>query len=184
MAFFSRLRIAVLLALVLVVLAAGWWIHVKSDSAGYLRAEDHYTKAIQRQQIEAANTLAAEIEKTRRAEKALANAKNQQDLKDANHQKTVADLSDRLRTLAGPAGRLRDPHATATATACVQGSGNPPTDPATPAHPGAADSTDASGLLSAQLSGLLRRLTAEADAINNAYASCRPDAYTVRQAPP
>lgn len=170
--------IAALLA-VIVLLVAAWRIHIKADAAGYARAESIYTAAIQRQQIDAANTLAAEIEKTRSAEQALATAKNNQDVKDAKHQKTVADLSDRLRTLAGPAGRLRDPYA----AACGQCGANPPADPASASQPGAADPADAGGLLSAQLSGLLRRLTAEADTINAAYISCRADAYTVRRPP-
>ena len=171
-------RIAAALALVLAVLAVGWRVHVKADAAGYARAQATFTSAIQQQQIDAANTLAAEIKKTLSAEQALATAKNNQELTDAKHQKTIDDYSHRLRNLAGPAGRLRDPHA---AAAECRPCSVKPQDPATaPAQPGAADPAQAGGLLSAELSGLLRRLTREADDINAAYASCRADAYTLR----
>ncbi|MDP3652026.1 MAG: hypothetical protein Q8R67_10120 [Rhodoferax sp.] len=146
------------------------------EGRGYDRAKAEDRASIEKVKREAANTLAGEIQKTRKAEQALQAITNTQDLKDANHAKTVADLSDRLRRIAGPAGRLRDPHA----TGC--GSGGSSTPGADPGAPGdrPADGAEASGLLSAELSGLLRGRLREADEINTAYISCRADVYTVR----
>lgn len=149
------------------------------EQRGYDRAEADYMAAIERLHAEAAATLADQVNKTRSAEQALIDAKNKQDLKDATHSQTLADLSVRLRRAAdraGTAGGLRDPNA----AQCGRGGGAPPPGPATAASPGAADPAEAGGLLSEQLAGLLQQLTREADDINAAYASCRADAYTVR----
>lgn len=147
------------------------------DQRGYDRAMAEATAATNTLKAQAAATLASETAKTRSAEQALQAIKNTQELQDAAHQNTVADLSDRLRRLAGPAGRLRDPHA----VGCGRGSGGAPGAAATTPGDRAADTTEAGGLLSAGLSGLLQRLQREADTINIAYASCRADAYAVRQ---
>jgi hypothetical protein len=146
------------------------------EQRGYDRAEADYTAAIERLHADAAAKLAEEVNKTRAAEQALNEAKNNQELKDATHTQTIASLSDRLRRAAGPAGRLRDPNA----THCGGSGGSPEGGPATTANAGAADHAEAGGLLSEQLSELLQRLAREADDINAAYASCRADAYTVR----
>lgn len=147
------------------------------DQRGYDRAMAEATAATNALKAQAAATLASETAKTRSAEQALQAIKNTQELQDAAHQNTVADLSDRLRRLAGPAGRLRDPYA----VGCGGGSGGAPGAAATTPGDRAADTTEAGGLLSAGLSGLLQRLQREADTINIAYASCRADAYAVRQ---
>ncbi len=138
-----------------------------------------YEAAIEKKKAEAATLLATETAKTRTAEQALQAFTDSQNLKDANHEKTITDLSTRLRVLAGPAGRLRDPHA----TGC--GGGGDSAQGAVASAPGdrPADGAEAGGLLSAELSGLLQRLQLEADTINVAYASCRADALAVR-APP
>ncbi len=160
------------------LLAGAYALERHVEQRGYDRAAAEYTAAIQKLQAEAATTLAAETAKTRSAERALAAAKTNQELKDATHQKTIAGLSDRLRTAAGPAGRLRDPNA----TPCGCGGDRPPGDPATATAAGATDRAAAGGLLSEPLTELLQRITREADDINAAYASCRADAYTVRSA--
>ena len=134
------------------------------------------TVAINKQKAEAAATLASETDKVHAAERALQDFKNDQELQDADHKKTVTDLSDRLRRIAGAAGRLRDPNA----AGCGQGSGGATNQTATTAGGGPADPAQAGGLLSAELSGLLAQLTKEADDINIAYTSCRADAYAVR----
>ena len=127
---------------------------------------------------DAAERLALEMQNTRRAEQALLQAKNTQELKDATHRKTIDSLSDRLRTLAVNQ-RLRDPHA-AQAPGCGAGHSSPAGDAATAPGGRAADPAQACGILSAELAEVLQRLTREADDINLAYASCRADAYTVR----
>ncbi len=149
------------------------------EGLGYDRARAEHNAAIEKVKRKAADTLASETNKTRTAEQALQDFKNTQELQDATHQKTVADLSSRLRTLAGAPRRLRDPHA---AGCGPSGSGTP--SEAAPAPGGrTADPAEAGGLLSAELGGLLQRLTFEADTINVAYASCRADAYAVRSPP-
>lgn len=170
------LKISAALALV----AALFFAEQHIEGRGYDRAKAEDTAALAQQKTQAADQLALETDKTRATERALQALKNTQELQDATHQKTIADLSSRLHTLADNAGRLRDPHA---AGCGPSGSSTPSA--ATPA-PGdsAANPANAGGLLSADLSGLLQRLTAEADTINIAYASCRADAIAVRGLPP
>ncbi|WP_342617245.1 hypothetical protein [Rhodoferax sp. GW822-FHT02A01] len=131
----------------------------------------HTTDALEIQTIktEAASKLAVETQKTRNAEQALQAFTNAQNLKDADHEKTVADLHDQLRRAAGPSGRLRDPNA----TGCGAGGDSATGQVASPSNDSPADGAEAGGLLSTQLTGLLQRLQSEADTINDAYASCR-----------
>ncbi len=140
---------------------------------------DRYETALAKQKAEAATMLAGETAKTRATEQALQAFKNTQELNDANHQKIVADLSDRLRRAAGPAMRLRDPNAT---PGCWAGGGSAPSQTTSPTDTGPADGTQTAGLLSAELTGLLSKLTREADDINDAYASCKADSIAVRAA--
>lgn len=171
--------ILIKIATVVALLAALFFGEQYIEGRGYDRARAEDNAAIEKVKREAAGQLAIETNKTRTAEQALQDFKNTQELQDATHQKTVADLSSRLRTLAGAPGRLRDPHA----AGCGPSGGSTPGE-AAPAPGGRpADPTEAGGLLSADLSGLLQRLQLEADTINVAYASCRADAYTVRGAP-
>jgi hypothetical protein len=168
--------ILIKIAVVVALLAALFFGEQYIEGRGYDRARAEDNAAIEKVKREAADTLASETNKTRTAEQALQDFKNTQELQDATHQKTVADLSSRLRNLAGAPGRLRDPHA----AGCGPSGGSTPSE-AAPAPGGRpADPTEAGGLLSADLSGLLQRLQLEADTINVAYASCRADAYTVR----
>ncbi len=164
---------------VLAVLAGLYALERHVEQRGYDRAAAEYTAAIQKLQAEAATTLAIETAKTLSAEQALDTAKNNQELKDATHTKTITVFADRLRSATGPAGRLRDPNA----TQCGGSGGSPPGDPATATAAGPTDRAEAGGLLSEQLSELLQRLAREADDINAAYASCRADAYTLRAQP-
>lgn len=161
---------------VLALLAALLYAETYIEGLGYSRAQAEATATINQQKADAAALLATETDKARAAEAALQAIKNNQEIQDAEHQKTVAGLSARLRDLAGPSGRLRDPNA--AGCRCGGGSATGPTAPA----PGdrAADPTEAGGLLSAQLSGLLQQLGREADDINDAYISCRVDAFAVR----
>lgn len=173
----ALLKIAAGIAAVLALLAGLYFAEQYIEGRGYDRAKAEDQAAIEKVKREAADTLAGEIQKTRKAEQALQDITNTQNLKDANNAKAVTDLSDRLRRIAGPAGRLRDPHAGA---GCGGGSSGAPC-----ADPGAssdspADPAEAGGLLSVELSGLLRERLREADDINDAYISCRADVYTVR----
>ena len=164
-------------ALAAVVLLFGAWQYV--DGRGYNRAAAEYTTAINDQKTKAAALLASETAKVHAAELALQSITQTQNLKDANHVQTLADLSDRLRRAAGPAGRLRDPHA----AGCGAGGSSSGIDAATAASGGAVNATQTGGLLSAAASEFLLTIAREADTINAAYQSCRTDAYTVRGKP-
>lgn len=143
---------------------------------GDARATERWVKVIEEQKTKAIKVLANEVAKVAAVERALEDAKNEQELQDAANQKTVAGLSARLRDLAGPAGRLRDPNA----DGCGGGGAGAQRQAARSANDRADDAAEAGGLLSAELGELLQRLTREADDINNAYASCRDDALGVR----
>lgn len=138
--------------------------------------------SIERNKDDAARELAAQIERTRLAEKALRVQKEAQEIRDVQAKTVSDDLRRQLRTAAGPAGRLRDPHA----VACVGGgssSGSAKGGIATTADAGATDGASAGGLLSAELTEFLLGQAATADAINDAYASCKNTLTTERAAP-
>jgi predicted Abi (CAAX) family protease len=169
-----HIKVAALLASIMLLFGA--WQY--ADSRGYNRARAAYTAAIVAQKAQASALLASETAKVRTAEQALQAITNSQNLKDAENVQNLATLSDRLRRAAGPAGRLRDPHA----AGCGVSSAATSSAPATAASDSAADPAQADGLVSEPLSRLLRELTASADQINAAYASCRADAFAVRRA--
>ena len=103
---------------------------------------------------------------------ALQKTVTDQNLKDADNEKTITDISTKLHA----AMRLRDPHA----GGCGGSGGGAPSPATGLANAGSADGPQAGGLLSAELSGLLQRLQAEADTINAAFASCKSDAISIR----
>lgn len=139
-----------------------------------------YEAAIAQLKVKAAGELAAETRKVLEAERRLAAAVAAQEDQDAKNRNTVADLQRRLRAAAGAGQRLRDPNA----AGCGSGGGGAASAAAAHADDRAADAPETGGLLSAQLTGLLERLTREADEINAAYISCRADAQAVRAAAP
>lgn len=152
---------------------------------GYITGDaDRATRdqaAMNKQKAQASAELAAETAKVLARERELADLRAQQEKTDADNQAKVADLDRRLRVLAGPAGRLRDPHAAAGCGAGGGGAqGTPPAGPAD--RPG--DGAPAGWLLSAELSGLLQDRLSKADKINLAYASCRADLMRRAQPPP
>lgn len=166
------IKVGVILAVLVILFTGEQYI----EKRGYDRAKAETNAALEAQKREAGEVLAAETAKTRAAEESLRTFKLIQDNKDAQAQNTIAALSGRVRQLAGPAGRLRDPNAQG-----CRGSGSGTQGealPRTPDRPG--DGAEAGGLLSAELTRLLRRLASEADAINTAYASCRADINAVR----
>lgn len=168
-------KIAAALALLTMLFFAEQYI----EGRGYDRAVAENEAAINKQKVAAVGLLLSEIQRANKAERALQAFKNNQEQKDATNQKTIADLSERLRRLADPVGRLRDPNA----PGCGNGGGSPPGEVAPAPGDRPADQPEAGGLLSAELGGLLQRITREADDINAAYASCRADAFAVRSKP-
>lgn len=152
-----------------------WAAH--QQQLGEARATGKYNALVDAQKREAAEKLASETAKVVAKERTLQDLKNQQEVKDARNKKTMDNLTARLHDLAGPAGRLRDPKA--RSRDCSD-----PASGTVAAGPGDSrdHGTEAGRLLSAELTDLLRRLTAEADEINNAYASCREDSHGLRAA--
>lgn len=172
----GALALALLLVLATLWLGYGPWA-TRQQAIGEARATTAYNAAIKQQKTAAGELLAAETGKANTATAALNAFKLQREKDDAQNKSTIADLAVRLRTVAGPAGRLRDPNA----TGCGGGSsGAPGADPAR-AGGGAADAAETGGLFSAGATELFQRLTREADDINNAYASCRPDTLNIRR---
>lgn len=179
-----------LLAIAVLCAASAFGLHTwttslvaKGDTAGYARRAAEDAAAIETQKNDAATTLALETAKTTATEKALQQATEKQDLQDAKHKTDTDVLAARLRALAGPAGRLRDPNA--APDGCGRGSSGAQGPTATAPADRPDDPDQAGGLLSAELSGLLQSRLADAEAISAAYTSCRADAYTVRgTAPP
>lgn len=145
--------------------------------ANSLRAEGAapYITAIAKQKADAAALLANLTTKNAAKEKALQDFTNLSNERDDLHEKTEDILAGKLAA-ANVAGRMRDPNA-----GCGSGGASPGGQVAASADPGGKDAAQADGLLSAELTGLLARLTKEADTINDAYASCRTDAYKVRE---
>lgn len=166
-----------LAALVLAALLVWAYIHWRDVQRGIgataERAE--WETLMARQKREAQGLLDLETARVAALEKEKREAQDAQNVKDSNNAKTIADLSGKLRDV----GRLRDPNA--TPARCGGGGSSTAGEAAASAGPGASDGAEAGGLLSAQLTGLLQRLTHEADELNNAYISCRADAFNVRK---
>ncbi len=173
--FFAKIGAVILLAAAAIIGYLSWAAH--EQGIGEARATARYNAAIEAQKSEAGQVLAAAVAKVEAADAALREFKDHQEVKDAQNKKTVDNLSGRLRTLAGVNGRLRDPHADAR---CGDGGGSAQGQDSASAGHSPDDGAKGGGLLSADLSGLLRRLTREADEINAAYISCRADAEMVR----
>lgn len=168
----------VITGIVLAALALGviWYGEWRADA---VRAQvtQAYEDKILRLKVDAAKRLAEEVRITLDLERQLNTAASrleamghERKLLSAGYEKRLADLAARND------GRLRDPNA----TGCRGGGGATAPAAAAGADAGAGDGTEAGGLLSADLSGLLLRLQREADTINDAYAVCRPDALNLR----
>lgn len=178
----SLLKAVPVWAYALVLVLAGWAFTAyqlqgaKADAAQAELEVANFKLALESQRRTAEGLLASEKAKVGVAEQALKDALDAQQTKDKENGKTVDDLTERLRL----AGRLRDPNA--TTPVCRGGSGSAKVDAIATTDSGAANPAEASGVLSAQFDGLLKRLTREADEINLAYASCRADNLTLREA--
>lgn len=166
------IKIAAVVALLVAVFFGEQYIEQRGADRQFLVDQ----AAANKLKIAADKRLAEETAKVDAAEQAMQEITTAQNVKDYDHEKTVADLSDRLRRAAGPSGRLRDPHA----AVCGGGGGSTQGDIAGPAGDRPGDAAQADGLLSADLTGLLQRLQLEADTINDAYSSCRAQAIAVR----
>jgi hypothetical protein len=128
---------------------------------------------------QAARLLADETAKVAATETRLANALAKLEKTDVANKTTVAGLKTRLVAAAGAAGRLRDPYG--APDRCGASGGDAKGQTATSADDSPANGAAPGRLLSAELSGFIEQRLAQADALNIAYASCRADAFTVRQ---
>ena len=164
---------------VIALLVAGWGVtayrlnSAQADKAKALQRVAEFQEAIATQKVEAGKLLAVETSKVTEAEARLAAALSAQNAKDKDNGQTIETLRGQLAT----AGRLRDPNAT---TGCRSSSGSTASATRPAAGGSAASAAETGGLLSEQLSGLLKRLFHEADEINRAYASCRADNLELR----
>ena len=164
------------IAAVMALLAALFFGEQYIESRGYDRRAVEDAAAIEQSKREATNKLLRLTDRAHEAEQALQDQKNTQDLKDAQHAQTNADLSRRLGAAAGAAGRLRDPHSPGCGPSGGVASGETPA----ATGGGATDHAQTSGLLSVPLTELLATVLREADDINTAYASCRADTLAIR----
>lgn len=132
--------------------------------------------AVADQEVEAGKALADETAKVQATQSQLELALKVQEKNDESNQTLIGGLRDRLRTAAGPSGRLRDPNATGCGRRSDGAEG------AATAAPDdrAADPAETGGVFSAGATELLQRLTSEADTINLAYISCRADGFNIR----
>jgi hypothetical protein len=165
------------LALLLLCFLGGAALGVKFEHAEVVKVELEYSQKIAKQKTEAAAVLDKETKRADAATAVAANLRATQEMKDADNLKLVQALQLDLRTAhARSAGRMRDPNA----AGCGSGSGVPaPQSPAS-ASGGTTDGPAAGGLLSESLTGLLDKLTFEADKINVAYIACRADNAALR----
>lgn len=160
-------------ALIAALMLGNCGMHTRMKVAETARAEAKQELASTLLRHEKA--LGAETAAVLQLERELATNRAELEKRDAEHGKIVDGLREDLRrkSRAGGGGGLRDPNAAACggapAGAAAAGAGHR-----------ADDTSEAGGLLSVPLEQLLLELTAEADAINRAYASCREDAFGVR----
>lgn len=185
-------------AFIKVILGLPWWAYVMAAMlAGWLytgyrlgavkdernEAEKLYAALVldvEKQKTTAATTLSKETQKVADAQAELTTLRAEQETKDYQNAKDRSELEGKLRAAtAANGGRLRDPNATPAQCRSSGGSANAQS-PA-PANGGAANPAETDGVLSTQLTGLLRKLTLEADEINDAYIACKPDGEALRK---
>lgn len=149
---------------------AAWADHQQGIGAKAERAI--WIGAVDKQRDEARKQIDAANARVVAAENAASVARNAQNLKDAQNAKITSELERKLLV----AGRLRDPNV----PRC--GNGGAASGAASAFSPGTGtnDIPEAPGLLSADLSGLLRTVTREADEVNLAYIASRADADQLR----
>lgn len=167
--------VKVLAGAILMALVVAAFYGYGEHRAGQAKAaeNDRWTIAVDKIKKDAARELAAETDKTRQLEVQLQAFKDQQETANYANRETVALYEGRLAGLAARNdGRLRDPNA---GRGC--GGESPQRETATAVDNRATDDPGAGGLLSVQLSDLLRARLRRADAINIAYAACRAELF-------
>lgn len=170
------------LAAIAAILAALWGAEQYIEGIGAAKQLARDQVAADALKRDAARVLSVETAKAASATAALAEFRVNQENIDEKAKTTIDELAQALQLAARrPAGggRLRDPNAVDGCRAGGSGSTAPV---ATTSDNRAADRAETGGLLSEKLTGLLQRLTFEADTINSAYAACRADGQALRTA--
>lgn len=174
-------RWLLLLAACAALIAGGYALVDHIGDVREAQVDARWKAAVDKQKVEAAGKLADETGKVLKIERELGAARAAQETRDAKNRKTVAGLERRLADAAAAnGGRLRDPNA----AGCGGSGGSAETAVAAGADDRAGDGAKTGGLLSVQLSDLLRARLRDADEINIAYASCRADSLKLRATPP
>ncbi len=172
-------RIAVIAAVLMSAVGGYWaWAH-HQRMIGEARANVRCDADKDELRRQAAATLQTETNKVNALQLELGALRASQEKTDAVNSQTVAALRDDLRRRSRAAGGpgLRDPNA----AGCGGGRGGAAPAIASGAVDSPADGTETGRLLSPELERLLLDRLEEADVINNAYASCRPDAMNIRR---
>lgn len=175
---FTPTRWIILLALLASLMAAVLGYGEVRYNAGVKAQKQTDQLAVDKLKTEAAETLGAQTRKVLALERALADAKAQLEIdyeKRRMDSKAASVVLDAAAARNG--GRLFDPHA----GGCRSSGGGTESAPAASAGGGEGAGAQAGGLLSVQLSDLLRGRLQEADAVNDAYAICRADSIMLRQ---
>lgn len=151
--------------------------HYKADAIVQKANVTKLSSAIETQKTEAAALLRTLNASVLAQQKTIDAARAAQEKEDATNVQVVADLRQGLHdALTTRGGRLCNP----APAGRWRGGGGAAGQAAAPAGAGAADGTQAGGVLQQDAQGLLERLMNEADAVNVAYASCKADAVVVR----
>lgn len=154
-----------------------WERHERDvGAAPYITKLADLNGRLKAQKDEAVRELAAETAKTKAAQATLDLTHFQQEKTDELNKQNTDGLVVRLHDLAARSrGRLRDPGARRGGSR-----GSAQSTSAASSDDRAADAPQDRGLLSKQLTDFLLAHAAAADAINDAYISCRADAFAVR----
>ena len=136
--------------------------------------------AVSQQKAEASAALAEAGGRILAAERDAAEARAQQELRDAKATKIIQKQSAELIAMsrAGGGSGLRDPNAT---DVCRGSSPGTDTKGASYTNDRPADTTETFRVLSGPLEELLLKITREADEINNAYAGSAQDGKDLRK---
>jgi len=171
----NKVLIGVILATA--VMAGLGYAGYRIDRRATAIENDRWQMEVKELKLKASRELSIARDERDAAQEKLNGALAAQERTDNANKEIVADLEGKLRAArAVSGGRMRDPNA----TGCRSGGQDPGGQVA--ASPGGSGSNpaEAGGLLSADLTGLLDKLTKESDDINVAYASCRADSFNVR----
>ena len=133
-----------------------------------------YETTIAKQKDAAAQQLATAATQVAEKEHLLQLAKDKQDITDAQHTKTVNNLSSKLHNALNASGGL------CNGPGCGRGGSSASDAVNCNSHVSASDASGCDRVFSAGVADLLEQLTLKADVINNAYTACRADAIQIR----